>query len=45
MEADVRLQHDRYNLEILRVLQEDGQISNQDLADKIRLSPSPLHRL
>jgi Lrp/AsnC family leucine-responsive transcriptional regulator len=35
---------DRYDLEILRALQEDGRISNQDLADKISLSPSPCLR-
>jgi len=35
---------DRYDLEILRVLQADGRISNQDLADRIGLSPSPCLR-
>ena len=35
---------DRYDREILRVLQEDGRISNQDLADHIGLSPSPCLR-
>lgn len=35
---------DRYDREILRVLQEDGRISNQDLADRIGLSPSPCLR-
>lgn len=29
---------------ILRVLQEDGRISNQDLADRVGLSPSPCLR-
>jgi len=35
---------DRYDWQILRVLQEDGRISNQDLADRIGLSPSPCLR-
>ena len=35
---------DNYDMEILRVLQEDGRISNQDLADRINLSPSPCLR-
>jgi len=35
---------DRYDLRILEVLQEDGRISNQDLADRIGLSPSPCLR-
>jgi len=35
---------DRYDLEILRVLQEDGRISNQELADRISLTPSPCLR-
>lgn len=35
---------DRYDREILRVLQQDGRISNQDLADRIGLSPSPCLR-
>ena len=35
---------DRYDREILRLLQEDGRISNQDLADRISLSPSPCLR-
>ncbi len=35
---------DRYDRHILRVLQEDGRISNQDLADRIGLSPSPCLR-
>lgn len=34
----------RYDKQILRVLQEDGRISNQDLADRIGLSPSPCLR-
>ncbi|TPW17080.1 MAG: transcriptional regulator [Halothiobacillaceae bacterium] len=35
---------DRYDLLILQLLQEDGQLSNQALADKIGLSPSPCLR-
>jgi Lrp/AsnC family leucine-responsive transcriptional regulator len=35
---------DRYDRQILQVLQEDGRISNQDLADRIGLSPSPCLR-
>ncbi|MBI2307672.1 MAG: Lrp/AsnC family transcriptional regulator [Rhodocyclales bacterium] len=38
------MQLDRYDLQILRTLQEDGRISNQDLADRIGLSPSPCLR-
>jgi Lrp/AsnC family transcriptional regulator, leucine-responsive regulatory protein len=35
---------DRYDRHILRVLQIEGRISNQDLADRIGLSPSPCLR-
>ena len=35
---------DRYDQQILQVLQEDGRINNQDLADRIGLSPSPCLR-
>jgi len=35
---------DRYDLEILRIIQVDGRISNQDLADRISLTPSPCLR-
>ena len=35
---------DRYDRLILDVLQNDGRISNQDLADRIGLSPSPCLR-
>ena len=35
---------DRIDLKILDLLQRDGRISNQDLADKISLSPSPCLR-
>lgn len=38
------IQLDRYDRHILAVLQEDGRISNQDLADRIGLSPSPCLR-
>ncbi|MDD5405234.1 Lrp/AsnC family transcriptional regulator [Immundisolibacter sp.] len=35
---------DRYDRRILEVLQEDGRISNQDLAERIGLSASPCLR-
>ena len=35
---------DEIDLHILEVLQRDGRISNQDLADKVGLSPSPCLR-
>jgi Lrp/AsnC family leucine-responsive transcriptional regulator len=35
---------DRYDRRILEILQEDGRISNQDLAERIGLSPSPCLR-
>ena len=35
---------DRYDHHILRELQRDGRISNQELADRIGLSPSPCLR-
>ncbi|QPK64471.1 Lrp/AsnC family transcriptional regulator [Methylomonas sp. LL1] len=35
---------DRYDSQILNILQADGRISNQDLADRIGLSPSPCLR-
>ena len=35
---------DRYDSEILRVLQQSGRISNQDLAEQVGLSPSPCLR-
>ncbi|WP_181358944.1 Lrp/AsnC family transcriptional regulator [Pseudothauera lacus] len=34
------MQLDRYDRQILAVLQHDGRISNQDLAERIALSPS-----
>lgn len=38
------IQLDRYDRAILEVLQREGRISNQDLADRIGLSPSPCLR-
>lgn len=38
------MQLDRYDRMILQVLQADGRISNQDLAERIGLSPSPCLR-
>jgi Lrp/AsnC family leucine-responsive transcriptional regulator len=38
------MQFDRYDLQILNILQQDGRISNQDLADRIGLSASPCLR-
>ncbi|MDX5446397.1 MAG: Lrp/AsnC family transcriptional regulator [Zoogloeaceae bacterium] len=38
------MQLDRYDRAILEILQQDGRISNQDLADRIGLSPSPCLR-
>lgn len=35
---------DRYDRRILEVLQKDGRISNQELAERIGLSPSPCLR-
>ena len=35
---------DRFDRQILQVLQQDGRIRNQDLADRIGLSPSPCLR-
>jgi Lrp/AsnC family leucine-responsive transcriptional regulator len=35
---------DSYDRKILDILQQDGRISNQDLADRIGLSPSPCLR-
>lgn len=35
---------DRFDRQILQILQVDGRISNQDLADRIGLSPSPCLR-
>ncbi|WP_150048446.1 MULTISPECIES: Lrp/AsnC family transcriptional regulator [Methylomonas] len=38
------MQLDKYDKHILEILQSDGRISNQDLADRIGLSPSPCLR-
>jgi len=38
------MQIDNYDRQILLQLQQDGRISNQDLADRIGLSPSPCLR-
>lgn len=38
------MEMDRYDRMILEVLQADGRISNQELADRIGLSPSPCLR-
>ena len=35
---------DRFDKQILEILQADGRIANQDLADRIGLSPSPCLR-
>jgi len=37
-------QFDQFDRQILKLLQQDGRISNQDLADRIGLSPSPCLR-
>jgi hypothetical protein len=42
--ASMTTQLDRYDWQILRILQDNGSISNQDLADSIGLSPSPCLR-
>lgn len=38
------MQLDQYDIKILGVLQHDGRISNQELAERIGLSPSPCLR-
>lgn len=38
------MEMDRFDRLILQALQDDGRISNQDLADRIGLSPSPCLR-
>ena len=38
------MQLDRYDRQILRLLQENGRLTNQELADQIGLSPSPCLR-
>jgi Lrp/AsnC family leucine-responsive transcriptional regulator len=42
--AEDPMKLDRYDRSILEVLQDDGRISNQELADRIGLSPSPCLR-
>jgi Lrp/AsnC family leucine-responsive transcriptional regulator len=44
MKQGTNMELDRYDRQILQLLQEDGRISNQDLADRIGLSPSPCLR-
>ena len=41
---DAILDLDRYDRQILAILQQEGRISNQDLADRIGLSASPCLR-
>ena len=38
------MQIDRFDRKILELLQQDGRLSNQELADRIGLSPSPCLR-
>lgn len=38
------MQLDRYDRQILRILQQEGRISNQQLAERINLTPSPCLR-
>lgn len=38
------METDRFDRQILQVLQQEGRISNQELADRIGLSPSPCLR-
>lgn len=40
----VPLELDRFDRHILNVLQQEGRISNQELAERIGLSPSPCLR-
>jgi len=40
----IKMNLDRYDRQILEVLQANGRINNQDLADRIGLSPSPCLR-
>jgi len=42
--ASTHMTLDRYDRQILEILQADGRINNQDLADRIGLSPSPCLR-
>lgn len=43
-QTDISPALDRYDRQILDVLQRDGRISNQELAERIGLSPSPCLR-
>ena len=40
----ITMELDRYDRQILEVLQQDGRMTNQELADAIKLSPSPCLR-
>ena len=40
----MHLDLDRYDIKILRILQQDASISNQDLADRIGLTAAPCSR-
>jgi len=42
--SEQSMQLDRYDQQILEILQREGRISNQDLADRIGLSASPCLR-
>jgi Lrp/AsnC family leucine-responsive transcriptional regulator len=42
--SDVPAFQDRYDRRILEILQQEGRINNQDLAERIGLSPSPCLR-
>ncbi len=44
MKPEKPMELDRYDKQILEVLQRNGRISNQELADSISLSPSPCLR-
>jgi len=44
MPSPTPLSLDRYDRRILELLQQEGRISNQELADRIGLSPSPCLR-
>lgn len=44
MAQDPQPGFDRYDAQILRELQADGRLTNQELADRIGLSPSPCLR-
>jgi Lrp/AsnC family leucine-responsive transcriptional regulator len=44
LNTNILMTLDRYDRQILEILQTDGRINNQDLADRIGLSPSPCLR-